>query len=134
MRRCHHPTSRDLWAAARPASSEPRGHRPRMHRIGFSLNSPPAVRHHRLPAKLLPARLRATPSISASSIFWLPTLLITSPVGLYTPEAPETLRPLKVWPTHGWRQSCPSRCMGGVWRGSLHPFSIGSSCCHTCKG
>ena len=32
MRRWRNLTSRDLWVAARPAPSEPRGHRPRVHR------------------------------------------------------------------------------------------------------
>ena len=66
MRRWHHPPSRDLWVAAHPAPSKPHGCCPpkKPSKSGFSSKSPPTVRHHRLPPKIL--GFRATPSIPIS--------------------------------------------------------------------
>ena len=57
MRRWRHPTSRDLWVAAHPAHSELRCCCARAIETGLSSTLPPAVRHHRLPPKLLPVRV-----------------------------------------------------------------------------
>ena len=63
MHRWRHPTSTNLWVAAHPAPSDPRGCCPEAIETGLSSKSPPAVRHHRLPPKLLPVRVQATSSI-----------------------------------------------------------------------
>ena len=57
MRRWRHPTSRDLWVAARPAPGELPGLVQEAIETGHSSNHPPAVKHHRLPPKLLPVRV-----------------------------------------------------------------------------
>ena len=54
MRRWPHHTSSDLWVAAHPTPSEPRGCCLRSHRSWASSKLPPAVRIHRLPPNLLP--------------------------------------------------------------------------------
>ena len=64
MRRWRHPTSRDLWVAARPTPSEPLGYGPRSHRdwAFFKITHPLCTGYH--PNYFL-LGFRATPSIQA---------------------------------------------------------------------
>ena len=122
MRRWRHPTSRDLWVAARPAPTNFIDVAQQPIETGLSLTLPPAVRHHRLPPEL-----RHAPNSHLEKIVFLQGPPARSQRGRGSGFAStRASRPQGLRASRGASRilSRPPKILGqglGFWGGSQHP-------------